>query len=161
MWEVRGEKITNANLLIDPTPVRVLYDFDGPRIFVCENKRDDLFLAYQCGEEDGVSRFLVVPCDPGKEWQLRSGQVNLLDALSHHKTWIMDLAPDWSVKALWEVDHQAVPAAVLPKPGVMLYRHLKPTVRRAVARSNSSQTTLPPFPQTDVVRGDGCPPAKA
>lgn len=54
-WLVNGKP--ESNTWLDLEPVRVLYEFDGPRIFTCRDSAGNLFLAYQCGEEDQVMRF--------------------------------------------------------------------------------------------------------
>ena len=59
MWHVNGKPISGAWLNLEP--VRVLYDFDGPRIFTCKDVNGTLFLAYQCGEDRETMRFLIVP----------------------------------------------------------------------------------------------------
>ncbi len=141
MWNVNGKPVSVAWL--NPEPVQVLYDFDGPRIFTCCDKKDDQYLAYQCGEESGICRFLIVPFSQYDESKLTQGHTNLWEALSQSRSWIVDLDIDWQVSNAWEVSIDSLPRDVLPKPGVMLWRHLIPVIRPLTPRSASSQVKLP------------------
>jgi hypothetical protein len=127
MWQFDGHSVNPAWLDLDP--VRVLYEFDGPRIFTCKDVDGSLFLAYQCGEERDLMRFLVVPFSSGRERELTEGQINLRDALANPTAWIFDLNFQWQTLRAWQVDVNSLPSNVLPKPGVMLWRHLRPCIR--------------------------------
>ena len=120
MWQVRGKQLSGTWLDLEPVPV--LYDFDGPRIFVCKDTMGvNYFLAYQCGEEASTRtmRFLVVPCSENLERQLTAGEINLHDALMRPRAWIFDLDFQWILKDSWEVQVEDVPATSF-EPGVKL-----------------------------------------
>lgn len=116
------------NSWLDPDPVRVLYEFDGPKIFICEDAAENPYLAYQCGEGQQRMRFLVVPFNPGREEALTTGAMDLREALLQPKGWIVDLRYDWTVDRAWNVETKNLPAEILPKAGVMLWAHLPPRI---------------------------------
>lgn len=140
MWNVLGKPVSVDWL--NPEPIRVLYDFDGPKIFICEDAKGSPFLAYQCSEEKGVMRFLFVPCTSGLEFALTEGLADLRGALSKEPSWVVDI--DYDMKAIrgWMVNVDRLPASVLPKRGVMLWRHLTPTTDMVTPRNATSQTVI-------------------
>jgi hypothetical protein len=127
MWDVPGQQLANPDWL-DLEPVRVLYEYDGPRIFTCQDKAGKLLLAYLCSEDRTRRRFLLVPFDADLEQQLTAGQIDLRDALTRSPAWIVDVANDWQPLALWLVEVESLPANVLPRPGVMLWASLRPVL---------------------------------
>src|SRR5262245_28550919 len=100
MWAVDGTP-TAADWL-DFEPVKVLYDFDGPKIFTCKARSRDLFLAFQCDEEGEVTRFLVVPFSEDLERRLTEGKMNVRDALTRLPSWVFDLGGDWKPLRCWK-----------------------------------------------------------
>lgn len=146
MWAVPGTPMTASWL--KPEPTRILYEFDGPRIFLCEDIPGNAYLAYQCGEDRTTLRFLVVPCGEDAERRLATGKTNVRDALSRPKAWILDLGYDWTPRHCWKVEVDDLPSCVLPKQGVMLYSHLPSLISQAVARAGSAETVIhpPSFP---------------
>jgi hypothetical protein len=140
MWQVSGIQIDPNWLRLDP--IRVLYEFDGPRIFTCRDTPGNLYLAYLCNEDDVALRFLVVPFSAELERELTSGAINVRDALTQHRAWLFDVDHDWQVSIAWEVDIDDIPPGVLPQPGVMLWRHLPSIVWRERPRSYASRTEL-------------------
>jgi hypothetical protein len=137
MWPVQGKPISGAWL--DMEPVRVLYEFDGPRIFTCKDAVGNRYLAYQCGEAKGVLRFLVVPCSDDLERALTAGAINLRDALARPRAWLFDLSYQWQIRSAWQTDVDSLPPFLLPRPGVMLWRHLTPVINPLAPRPATSQ----------------------
>src|SRR5262249_42930672 len=142
MWIVLGVEVS-ADWL-DPRPVEVLYEYDGPRIFTCRDRGGRLFLAYQCGEDRDGLRFLVVPFSEGQVWGLTRGHASLLDALLQSRARLIDVGNDWRPLRCWDVDIGSIPPRVLPAPGVMLWAHLTPIVRDALPRAGAGETLLAP-----------------
>jgi hypothetical protein len=142
MWKAKGREIPPDWLSLEP--VEVLFEVDGPRIFTCRSRSGELLLAYQCGEEKGSLRFLVVPFSPELEWQLTEGKINLREALTRPRAWLVDLSYEWQPIRCWELQIENVPAQVLPAPGVMLWAHLRPVSRTAIDRPIATTTTLAP-----------------
>lgn len=127
MWEVDGFELTVPGL-IDPTPVRELYYFDGPLIYVCHSASGLDHLAYCCGRGKEFDRFLVVGLDESGamerelvacERDLRGvlGRVppHLLMDVYHHDGGV-DFWLAWTL-----------PDDVLPEAGVTLYREAHAT----------------------------------
>ncbi len=160
MWQVNGQSVPSIWINIDP--VQVLYDYDGPRIFTCKTSSGEPLLAYQCGDDKQTRtmRFLVVPCDDKLVW-LITGDLNLRDALFSEPAWIVDIDYHWRVISAWKIEVKELPANIIPKPGVMLWSHLKPKMALQIFRSGSTitrqvipTTTLPGYyvPQGGVAK---------
>lgn|SRR5262245_5802872 len=130
MWNVKGRPVPLDWLSLEP--VTVLYEFDGPRIFTCADDPGNRYLAYQCGEENRIMRFLVVPFGDDHLRRLTEGEDNLHDALTKPRAWVFDIGFDWSRKAAWEVQIEDIPRDSIPRPGVMLWPHLKPRIKATV-----------------------------
>ena len=127
LWQVKGTP-KNPDWL-DLEPIEVLYDFDGPRIFICKDGPGNTYLAYLCGDDRNTVRYLVVPCSDSLKERLISGKINLRDALSQGKAWVFDLDNDWKPRSASRVNVDDLPEDALPEPGVMLYAHLTPIVK--------------------------------
>jgi hypothetical protein len=138
MWGVVGRPERSNWLNLEP--VTVLYEFDGPRIFVCRDALGNTYLAYLCGDDRGGMRYLVVPFSADLERRLVVGQINLRDALTMPSAWLFDIGNDWRPTACWKIDVDDLPPSVLPAPGVMLYSHLRPIIRETVARPAANST---------------------
>lgn len=141
MWYVNGNSVSGTWLNIEP--VRVLYDFDGPRIFICKSVTQELFLAFQCGEENRIMRFLIVPFSEDLERRLTAGEINLRDALTRPLAWVFDVNYGWEVVGVWKVEIDDLPANVIPKAGIMLWPHLQQRIRSTILRDCGTTTVLP------------------
>jgi hypothetical protein len=124
MWSVTGSPVSAGWL--NPEPARILYEFDGPRIFICTDHADHSYLAYQCAEDSEAMRFVVVPSNADLEAQLQSGRISVRDALAQPNGWIVDLDKNWRTVRAWSVEIADLPADVLPRPGTLLWAHLTP-----------------------------------
>jgi hypothetical protein len=143
MWQAIGTPVDGQWLNLEPT--RVLYEFDGPRIFICNDLSGvSEFLAFQCGEEQGRMRFLVVPSSEVLEHKLTSGEMNLHDALMRPKAWLFDLDFGWNLIGAWSVQVENLPQQCMPQPGVMLWSHLTPRAKKMAARFSATETNLAP-----------------
>jgi hypothetical protein len=143
MWQAQGMPLSVPWL--DLSPITVLYEFDGPRIFTCRDRTRGLFLAYQCGEDNGVMRYLVVPFSDEWERKLTTGQENLHDALMRPRAWLFDLDYTWTVIAGWQIEVENLPENCVPAPGVMLWPHLRSRITPVAARACASETEIPTF----------------
>ena len=140
MWSVTG---TPAPIdWLDFTPVRVLYEFDGPKIFTCKDLTGQPFLAFQCSANREAVRFLVVPFGDGLESRLTTGDINLRDALIRPQMWIFDLDNSWKPVHSWRVRANDFPSRLLPRDGVMLWSHLQPHMYRERRRSATGDTRV-------------------
>lgn len=123
-------------------PERVLYEYDGPMIFTLKSEADGLFLAFQADRDRDAIRFLVVPFSDALEHRLVTGDINLRDALTRPKMWVFDLNKKWEPVRCWRVSDKDLPAGLLPKPGVMLWTHLRPIMKRLTVRPGGNETVL-------------------
>jgi len=143
MWKVNGASVNPSWL--DFKPAMVLYHYDGPKTFICKDPADNIYLAHWCDEDDDTTRFLVVPFSETLLEDLTSGRIDIREALYRPKTWVFDLNDDWIPTSAWRVDIDDLPLSVLPRPGVMLWKHLKPVIRAISLRSASTETETVPF----------------
>jgi hypothetical protein len=123
MGKVTGR--TTAFDWIDITPVNVLYEFDGPRIFTCRDNAGELLLAYQCGAEGPASRFGVVPFTPALERRMVDGEITVRESLDQPRTWLIDVNADWEITAAWQVRMEDIAPSCLPRAGAMLLPSLQ------------------------------------
>jgi len=102
-------------------PIRVLDDLDGPRLFTVRDKHGLELLAYQCGEDDEVERFLLVPADARLVEGLEENRITLRDALTRQGcAWLVDVHRDARAGAPVPVDVNNLPDTALPRPGLFL-----------------------------------------
>jgi len=140
MWQPKGKHVSCSWL--DLKPVRVLYEFDGPRIFVCVDGDSQAYLAYQCGESERQLRFLVVPLSEHDEHRLTTGEVAVRDVLFAERAWLFDIDIDWTLLQTWEIDPAVMPEDSVPLPGILLWPHL--TRPAAATYANGHAQILPP-----------------
>jgi hypothetical protein len=138
MWQVTGTQTSASWLALEP--FTVLYDFDGPRIFTCKDSSGNLFLAYQCGEDNQTMRFLVVPFSEESERKLTSGEDSLHDVLMRPHAWLFDLDFQWQIIGAWQVRVENLPTDCVPSPGVMLWSHLPSRIKAAALRACATET---------------------
>jgi hypothetical protein len=94
MWAVSGQPATWPRIAA-LVPDEVLDDYDGPKLFTMRSEDGGLLLAYQCGEERSLARFLLVPFDEALVSELRSNKLALRDALTQRGwAWIVDRFKD-------------------------------------------------------------------
>jgi Ca-activated chloride channel family protein len=118
MWQPPGDKLNNPDRLGNMQPVSVLCD--APSIYTCMDSNEDLMLAYQCGQEGRVRRFIVVPSSDQVVEQLLSGTIALRDALTQIRAWVVDIEDGGKVQSAWKSDLAKLPAEAVPKPGAKL-----------------------------------------
>lgn len=82
MWEVKGTPLSVK--FENWVPNRVLYDFDGPRIFTVQHEFGD-FVAYACDEDDQITRYLLAPTDNHVIATLEKGLCTVYEALAHEQ----------------------------------------------------------------------------
>jgi len=140
-WEVKGTFV-DIGAFRDFTPDRVLYDFDGPRIFTLKNDLGE-FLAYLCDEWERVSRYLLVPTSPAIIKSLESGCKTVREALNQPWLWVVDVAFDGKPEQAWKSDLASIPDDVLPKPSVMLWPCLQPLLSVRMVGDHLSEGDIP------------------
>lgn len=134
-------------------PEEILYDFDGPRIFTARNRYGDILLAFQCDEDETVSRFVVVPCDATLVDALKVGRRSVRDALAQPWTWVVDQPHGQPVRGAWRAQLASIPKVLLPGESVMLLPAMEPLMRQPVTPHAASPRKGPPrqFPALSTV----------
>ncbi|MDS4030058.1 MAG: hypothetical protein RKO66_08290 [Candidatus Contendobacter sp.] len=123
MWDVKGTPLSVK--FENWVPDRVLYDFDGPRIFTVRHELGD-FLAYACDEDDEITRYLLAPTSGDMITALERGTHTMREALDQPWLWVMDVGFDDVPRQVWRSTLEAIPETRLPKPWAMLWPHLEP-----------------------------------
>jgi Ca-activated chloride channel family protein len=118
MWQPQGDKLSNPDRFGNLQAKTVLCD--APKLFTTVDANDDLLLVYQCGEEAGLKRCLIVPFDDPLVEQLKSGALDVRDALKQIRTWIADVDAGGKPVAAWKTDLSKIPDSALPKAGTKL-----------------------------------------
>ena len=103
------------------SPVEILYDFDGPKIFTVKDKTNNLLLLYQCYEDDKLRRFLMVPTNDDTIRLLKSNELAVYVALKQPWSWYLDIIND-DVIFIRPVNINDVPVSYFPKSDVLLRR---------------------------------------
>lgn len=109
--------------------VEVLYEFDGPKIFITSSGSLQ-YLWYECAEDTValVSRYLVVPTNEQTLAYLKDGTRTVYDALNQPWVWAVDLGQDDQVINGWVVHLEEVPQSAKPERGVALWPELEPLI---------------------------------
>jgi hypothetical protein len=123
MWNINGTPLSIR--FENWVPDRVLYEFDGPRIFTVRHELGD-FLAYACDEDDAITRYLLVPTGDDMMAALEKGLLTMREALAQPWLWIVDVGFDDVPRQIWRSTLDAIPEHRLPKPWAMLWPHLEP-----------------------------------
>lgn len=66
--------------------VDVLFEYDGPRIFIAKDKTDNLFLANQIDEDETTETFLYVPVSRKRLRTICRGDIPFREAFTHSET---------------------------------------------------------------------------
>ena len=98
MWVPGGKQIANDSLG-DLRPVEVLFEFEEPLTFVCNDRDGQPLLAQSLCAEGGLSRYLVSVTDQRVIEQLKSGRLDVLGAIGQPRGWIADLGSTGRYKA--------------------------------------------------------------
>jgi len=141
MWQPEGEKLTDTAALGTLDPVKVLAEQNGPKVFTCKDQNEDLLLAYLCGEENKVRRYVVVPFTNKQATQLTSGALSVRDALSQSPLWVVDVGDNKQIASAWTTELSMVPENDLPKAGVKLA-----DLPKQAAPAPAAKVPAPPAP---------------
>ena len=119
MWSVNTQSCDWPGVL-DLTPVRVLDEYDGPRLFTIKDSGGHEFLVYQCAEDPERDRFLITPARNDLINDVEANRISLRDAITSGWLWMADRLSDGSVTQAVRVDAASLPAHALPKLGTRL-----------------------------------------
>lgn len=144
MWQPAGDKLSNVNRLGNLQPVLTLPDWQGHLIHTCKDPDDELLLAYQCAEEAGTRRYLVVPSSDQWVNQLTAGTLGIREALSQPRAWLADVDASGKVLSIWKADPNQIPAEIMPPAGSKL--EAIPEATLAEAPPAAAPAAVPPRP---------------
>ena len=124
MWKISGtsEPIGRFQPFV---PARVLYEFEGPRIFNLRDRDGRLHLVYWSDEDDEVYRYVVVPTTGTILAAVAEGRLSVLDALNQPRCWACDVNHHGELTQCQRVDFAAIPRDSLPAIGTMLLPNLR------------------------------------
>lgn len=106
-------------------PLKVLYDFDGPRTFTFLDREEELNLALWFDENAERIRFLVVPFSEQLTERLETGQISVREALEQPRLWVVDVNNRFEPVAAVRTNLADLPQDELPVPGTMLLPSLE------------------------------------
>jgi len=106
-------------------PEEVLYEYDGPQIFVARTKSGDLLLAYRCWEDEDGEHLLIAPASWATISGLKVGRITVREALEQPWAWIANYRADVGLASVYRVDTRDLPELALPVRGTYLYLHLQ------------------------------------
>jgi hypothetical protein len=124
-------------------PDDVLYEFDGPRIFISINGYGDKFLVYQCAEQESLCRYVVVPAAEELLQNLRTGLMTMRDALSQPWTWLVEKLHSGQVTRARKINIRDLPQNALPRPGTLLLPSLRPFLSLRMVGEKLGAGTVP------------------
>lgn len=121
MWEI-PESDGKPPALTTLMPERVLDEYDGPRLFTVRSHEGHLFLAYQCGEDGQLERFLLVPADDAFVADIEQNRLSLREALVRRGwAWLVDRRRSGRITKPARVYPGDLPESALPTPGIRLH----------------------------------------
>lgn len=104
------------------TPTAILYELDGPAIFVSRAGPATL-LFFKVAENEVADDFLVTQIDDNELQALRDGSLSIRGAMSHREAWITEVDFDFNVQRYQEQSYLEY-RGLLPANGIPLYaRH--------------------------------------
>lgn len=143
LWNIELPQCS-VDIFNDRNILEVLYEFDGPKIFI--TSIDSLhYLWYESGEDAdvGILRYLVVPTDPQTIAYLKDGTRTVHDALSQPWVWAVDVGADDQVIRAWAVQLDDVPQSFKPEPGTALWPQLEPLLSYRLIGSGLREGCVP------------------
>jgi hypothetical protein len=120
MWNIDSPEL-DPNFLGSLLPERILFEYEGPRTYVCRNAIGELLFAHQCGEEPEVWRYAIVPFSDSLLHSLENGRLDLRSALQQPWLWIVDIGLSRLPIRCFRANIANIPDSCLPRAGVMLY----------------------------------------
>jgi len=105
----------------------MLFEYNGPAIFTFKTRWNGIAIAYLSDEDDNILRYVIAPTNQTIVENLKSGIISVRNALDQPMIWLADVrTSDWSISRSWQIQIEDLPEDALPKPDLMLYRHLEP-----------------------------------
>jgi hypothetical protein len=121
MWTVEGQE-TDWPKLDSLQPERVLDFYDGPSLFTVRTADGFDLLAYRCGADRDVDRFLLVPTSEKLLADIEDNLISLREALTLQPwAWLVDRNRDGTLSRPLAIDSLKLPDHALPEEGVRLF----------------------------------------
>lgn len=121
MWTIEGQE-TDWPKLDSLQPGRVLDFYDEPSLFTVRTRDGFDLLAYRCGADRDVDRFLLVPTNEKLLAEIEHNLISLREALTLQPwSWLVDRNLDGTLSRPLAVDPLKLPDRALPEEGVRLY----------------------------------------
>ncbi len=113
MWSIDGPMAPTQRF--EPfSPIEVLDDYDGPRLFTLSDAEGELNLAYWSDSDQRTSRYVVVPTTLRIINGLKNGNISLHSALNQPRCWLCDVTHQGKLTACQRVEFEAIPRDSLP-----------------------------------------------
>ncbi|WP_407853334.1 hypothetical protein [Burkholderia gladioli] len=133
-WEVQGSRLI-SEALGELRPIEVLYEYEGPQIYVTEHLgRPLLVYVSDIDEESELYRLLVVSTSQTILSSLKTGHFSIADALRQPWLHAVDKAFSGEIISIWFLPNglDAVPVDFKPVEGTLLSPDLE--VQRVINR---------------------------
>lgn len=124
MWHAPG-KPDDSGRFPSFTPVEVLYEFDGPRIFTIRDSDGGSNLVYWSDEDGQTTRYVVSPTSDRILDNLRGGVLSVLEALDQPRCWLCDVDREGNLLHCHLVDFESIPGDAKPARGTLLWPSLE------------------------------------
>lgn len=106
-------------------PVEVLYEYDGPTIFVAKAGFSNV-LFHKFDETREHDFFIAVQTNPRTVEALREGRLSMRGALECDSYWVVQTSGNLNVEKTWQVDEFDLPTRILPTRNHGLLHQLNP-----------------------------------
>lgn len=143
MDNINGIDIEPSSLVENIHPEEVLYEYDGPRIFVATDKLKQKLLAYQYDESDEGLRFVVSPFSAKLLEELKAGVITLNEAIAQPRIWVIDTDFDFQIKVIKMTTSNVLDPDKLPMPDTMLWPHLQPKLAIRLVHEDAKLGNIP------------------
>jgi len=150
-WAVKSPPIDIASIG-DLKPLEILYEFDGPRIFLSEVAAGEV-LCFLADDDGKHFRFIASPTNKNIIDKLKNGLQTLRDTLNQPWVWFIDLTYDGIPQAAWKGTLADAPEDVLPEKGLMLWPHLEPIFALRAIGDGLSEGNVPISVIRQVIEG--------
>lgn len=121
MGPIKGKPVSPSRFT-PFTPIKVLDELDGPRLFTFHDHEDELCLAMWFDENRERVRYLIVPFSEPLVKRLEAGRLSLREALEQPRLWVLDVSQQGEPIAAMRADLDNLPAEELPS----VNSHLSP-----------------------------------
>ncbi|TPK18074.1 hypothetical protein [Mesorhizobium sp. B2-5-7] len=111
-----SDKTLSGNII---TPAVVLYEFDGPQIFVSRMGFVDV-LFVKVDDDDDFERYLATYTSDGIIEAVLNGNISVRGAFLHEQCWIVDTDGYLAIRECWLCSRDDLPASYLPDRNVAI-----------------------------------------